>query len=241
MLTQADAHRMDKKIDVLDKGFVRYIDHMGNDLMVVNAARVSFNKESDWEGEQKWTGEIAGKKLSERDQKLISYLAKHNHWTPFAHPQICLHIKAPVSIRTQLYKHKVGFVENEVSRRYVKDEPEIYNPRWRSAPTDGAKQGSSDFMMGTTFMDDFYQDIVEESLSCYEELLANGVAPEQARFVLPQGTYTEWWWTGSLAAYARVCKLRSDPHAQWEVREYAAAISKTIEPLFPESWKALFA
>jgi thymidylate synthase (FAD) len=232
---------MDKKIDVLDKGFVRYIDHMGNDLMVVNAARVSFNKESDWEGEQKWTGEIAGKKLSERDQKLISYLAKHNHWTPFAHPQICLHIKAPVSIRTQLYKHKVGFVENEVSRRYVKDEPEIYNPRWRSAPTDGAKQGSSDFMMGTTFMDDFYQDIVEESLSCYEELLANGVAPEQARFVLPQGTYTEWWWTGSLAAYARVCKLRSDPHAQWEVREYAAAISKTIEPLFPESWKALFA
>jgi thymidylate synthase (FAD) len=132
-------------------------------------------------------------------------------------------------------------VENEVSRRYVKDEPEIYNPRWRSAPTDGAKQGSSDFMIGTTFMDDFYQDIVEESLSCYEELLANGVAPEQARFVLPQGTYTEWWWTGSLAAYARVCKLRSDPHAQWEVREYAAAISKTIEPLFPESWKALFA
>jgi len=241
MLTQVDAHRMDKKIDVLDKGFVRYIDHMGNDLMVVNAARVSFNKESDWEGEQKWTGEIAGKKLSERDQKLISYLAKHNHWTPFAHPQICLHIKAPISIRTQLYKHKVGFVENEVSRRYVKDEPEIYNPRWRSAPTDGAKQGSSDFMMGTTFMDDFYQDIVEESLSCYEELLANGVAPEQARFVLPQGTYTEWWWTGSLAAYARVCKLRSDPHAQWEVREYAAAISKTIEPLFPESWKALFA
>jgi len=241
MLTQVDAHRMDKKIDVLDKGFVRYIDHMGNDLMVVNAARVSFNKESGWEGEQKWAGEIAGKKLSERDQKLISYLAKHNHWTPFAHPQICLHIKAPISIRTQLYKHKVGFVENEVSRRYVKDEPEIYNPRWRSAPTDGAKQGSSDFMMGTTFMDDFYQDIVEESLSCYEELLANGVAPEQARFVLPQGTYTEWWWTGSLAAYARVCKLRSDPHAQWEVREYAAAISKTIEPLFPESWKALFA
>ena len=241
MLTQADAHRMDKKIDVLDKGFVRYIDHMGNDLMVVNAARVSFNKESDWEGEQKWTGEIAGKKLSERDQKLISYLAKHNHWTPFAHPQICLHIKAPISIRTQLYKHKVGFVENEVSRRYVKDEPEIYNPRWRSAPTDGAKQGSSDFMMGTTFMDDFYQDIVEESLSCYEELLANGVAPEQARFVLPQGTYTEWWWTGSLAAYARVCKLRSDPHAQWEVREYSTAISNIISELFPESWKVLTA
>lgn len=241
MLNQVDVREMTKKVDVLDKGFVRYIDHMGNDLMVVNAARVSFNKESEWEGGRKWTGEISGKKLSERDQKLISYLAKHNHWTPFAHPQICLHIKAPISIRTQLYKHKVGFVENEVSRRYVKDDPEFYNPKWRSAPTDGAKQGSSDFISGTTFIDDYYSKTAEEAVSCYEELLSNGVAPEQARFVLPQGTYTEWWWTGSLAAYARVCKLRSDAHAQWEVREYAAAISKIIEPMFPHSWKALFA
>ena len=238
MQNQVEARQIDGKIDVLDKGFVRYIDHMGSDLMVVNAARVSFNKESEWEHPD---SHVPANILSERDRKLISYLAKHNHWTPFAHPQICLHIKAPISIRTQLYKHKVGFVENEVSRRYVKDEPEFYSPKWRSAPTNGAKQGSSDFMAGTTFIDDYYHKTAEEALSCYEELLASGVAPEQARFVLPQGAYTEWWWTGSLAAYARVCKLRSDSHAQWEVREYAAAISKIIEPKFPESWKALFA
>lgn len=234
MQTQQDARQT--KIDVLDKGFVRYIDHMGNDLMVVNAARVSFAKESSWEYSD---SEFAVGRLSEKDQKLITYLAKHKHWTPFAHPQICLHIKAPISIRTQLFKHKVGFVENEVSRRYVKDTPEIYNPRWRSAPTDGAKQGSTDFMAGTTFIDDYYQKTAEEAMSCYEELLLQGVAPEQARFVLPQGTYTEWWWTGSLAGYARVCKLRLDPHAQWEVREYASAISQLIEPLFLHSWSAL--
>lgn len=234
MQTQQDVRQT--KIDVLDKGFVRYIDHMGNDLMVVNAARVSFAKESSWEYSD--SGFAVGR-LSEKDQKLITYLAKHKHWTPFAHPQICLHIKAPISIRTQLFKHKVGFVENEVSRRYVKDTPEIYNPRWRSAPTDGAKQGSSDFILGTTFIDDYYQKTAEEAMSCYEELLLQGVAPEQARFVLPQGTYTEWWWTGSLAGYARVCKLRLDPHAQWEVREYASAISQLIEPLFQHSWTAL--
>lgn len=231
---------MGDTINVLDKGFVRYIDHMGNDLMVVNAARVSFNKTSDWDSEPNFTG-VREQKLSDRDVKLIGYLAKHNHWTPFAHPQITLHIKAPIAIRAQMGKHQVGFVMNEVSRRYVKDEPEFYSPKWRSAPTNGAKQGSSDFMTGVTLIDDYYHKTAEEALSCYEELLYNGVAPEQARFVLPQGAYTEWWWTGSLAAYARVCKLRSDSHAQWEVREYAAAISKLIQPFFPESWKVLIA
>lgn len=214
------------KIDVLDKGFVRHISHMGDDLMVVNAARVSFNKE------------VSAFRDNE-DGKLIKYLAANKHWTPFAHPTICLHMKAPISIRTQLYKHKVGFVENEVSRRYVKDEPEVYNPKWRSAPTNGAKQGSSDFMTGTELLRAAYENNIEDSLETYKFLLDNGVAPEQARFVLPQGAYTEWWWTGSLAAYARVCKLRLDDHAQWEVREYAAAIDKLIEPLFPHSWKAL--
>ena len=213
------------KLTVLDKGFVRYIDHMGSDLMVVNAARVSFKKES--------------LSLDEKDKKLIQYLTKHKHWTPFAHPQICLHIKAPISIRTQLFKHKVGFVENEVSRRYVKDTPEVYNPKWRSAPTTGAKQGSSNFMNDTMYMDKDYSKSVEEALDAYEILLKDGVAPEQARFVLPQGTYTEWWWTGSLAAYARVYALRSDSYAQWEVREYASTIGNIISPLFPESWNAL--
>jgi len=218
-----------ESIPVLDGvGFVQYVSHMGNDLTVVNAARVSFNKESE--------------EFADRDEKLINYLAKHNHWTPFAHPQITLRIKAPISLRTQLFKHKQGFVENEVSRRYVSDTPSVYMPRWRGKPTNGAKQGSEDFMPiddGYNTANRHYEMCVRDALQTYEELLRLGVAPEQARFVLPQGAYTEWWWTGSLAAYARVYGLRSDPHAQWEVRQYANAISTLIEPLFPVSWKAL--
>lgn len=216
------------KIDVLDKGFVQYVMHMGSDLTVVNAARVSFNSESTV--------------FDERDGKLINYLAKHKHWTPFAHPQITLRIKAPIFIRTQLFKHKVGFVENEISRRYVADMPEIYVPRWRGKPTNGAKQGSEDFMP----IDDSYNTVnrnyemtAKDALQTYEELLKRGVAPEQARSVLPQGTYTQWWWTGSLSAYARVYSQRIDPHAQWEVRQYAQAIYDTIQPLYPVSWLAL--
>lgn len=224
---QVEAQAAPKTIQVLDKGFVTYKAHMGDDLMVVNAARVSFAKEV--------------KEFTDKDAKLIDYLASHDHWTPFAHPQISLHIKAPIAIRTQLFKHKVGLVENEVSRRYVKDAPEVYNPRWRAAPTDGAKQGSSGFMAGSTYATQAYDESVDDALEAYKELLSDGVAPEQARFVLPQGTYTEWWWTGSLSAFARVCKLRKDPHAQWESQEYAKAIEVIIQPLFPVSWKALMA
>ena len=213
---------------VLDHGHVSYVSHMGNDLTVVNAARVSFHKEST---------EFTGK-----DEKLIQYLAKHKHWTPFAHPQITLRIKAPIFIRTQLFKHKVGMTENEVSRRYVSDSPVVYRPRWRGKPTGGAKQGSEDFM---PIDDDYntanrhYEMCVRDALQTYEELLKRGVAPEQARSVLPQGTYTEWWWTGSLSAFARVYAQRSDSHAQWECQEYAKAISTIIQPLFPYSWKSL--
>ena len=213
---------------VLDHGHVSYVSHMGNDLTVVNAARVSFHKEST---------EFTGK-----DEKLIQYLAKHKHWTPFAHPQITLRIKAPIFIRTQLFKHKVGMTENEVSRRYVSDSPVVYLPRWRGKPTGGAKQGSEDFM---PIDDDYntanrhYEMCVRDALQTYEELLKRGVAPEQARSVLPQGTYTEWWWTGSLSAFARVYAQRSDSHAQWECQEYAKAISTIIQPLFPYSWKSL--
>ena len=216
------------EIPVLDRGFVQYVSHMGNDLTVVNAARVSFNKESE--------------EFGDRDEKLINYLAKHNHWTPFAHPQITLRIKAPISIRTQLFKHKQGFVENEISRRYVVESPEVYLPRWRTAPTNGAKQGSAGEMEISNEYNTCnraYMLVVEEAMHTYNLLLEKGVAPEQARFVLPQGTYTEWWWTGSLAAYARVYKLRSDPHAQWEVREYSDAIGKIISELYPISWNAL--
>lgn len=215
-------------VGILDRGHVQYVMHMGDDLAVVNAARVSFNKHS--------------KEFSERDEKLIGYLAKHNHWTPFAHPQITLRIKAPISIRAQLGKHQVGFVMNEVSRRYVTEEPECYCPIWRSKPTDGAKQGSTDFIEDDDQFDEMcriYDKVANQAMDAYQELMERGVAPEQARFVLPQGAYTEWWWTGSLAGYARVYRQRIDPHAQWEVREYAEAISKIIQPLYPVSWKAL--
>jgi len=216
------------KIDVLDKGFVELVQHMGDDLTVVNAARVSFNKEA--------------KEFTDKDEKLLRYLAKHNHWTPFAHPQITLRIKAPISIRTQFFKHKQGFVENEISRRYVSEEPEIYTPRWRTKPTNGAKQGSETFM---EYGDDWnscnicYGFVAEKCLDVYKTLLEKGVAPEQARFVLPQGVYTEWWWTGSLAAYGRFYGQRSDSHAQWEIREYAAAVGEILSNLFPKSWAAL--
>ena len=227
---------MKQTINVLDKGHVEYIEHMGSDLMVANAARVSFAKTSEWE-----TAEDGTRKLSQRDQKLIKYLAEHNHWTPFAHPQITLRIKAPIFVRTQLFKHKVGFTENEVSRRYVTAEPEFYTPDWRSAPTDGAKQGSSDFIYDPVVedLDRVYNRIALDSVEIYKTLLKEGVAPEQARALLPQGTYTEWWWTGSLSAYARVFKQRIDAHAQWECQEYAKAIGSIIEPFFPHSWKVL--
>jgi thymidylate synthase (FAD) len=217
-----------EKINVLDKGFVELVSHMGSDLTVVNAARVSFAKEST--------------EFGDRDKKLISYLAKNKHWTPFAHPQITLRIKAPIFVRAQLGKHQVGLVMNEVSRRYVSDTPEVYSPKWRTKPTNGAKQGSESFMeYGDTWnsCNISYSNAVDSCLRLYEDLLAKDVAPEQARSVLPQGTYTEWWWTGSLAAFARVYSQRIDPHAQWECREYAEAMDQIIKPLFPHSWAAL--
>jgi thymidylate synthase (FAD) len=216
------------KIDVLNEGFVELVSHMGDDLTVVNAARVSFNKEAT--------------EFTDKDEKLLQYLAKHNHWTPFAHPQVTLRIKAPISIRTQFFKHKQGFVENEISRRYVTFEPEMYRPKWRTKPINGAKQGSEDFM---EYGDDWntcniaYSNAVDLCLDTYNMLLQKGVAPEQARFILPQGTYTEWWWTGSLAAYGRFYGQRSDSHAQWEIREYAEAVGKILMNLYPKSWAAL--
>ena len=219
------------KISVLDVGFVEYVNHMGSDLTVVDAARVSFNKKT-----------VPGAVVSDKDFNLLKYLAKHNHWTPFAHPQITLRIKAPISIRTQFFKHKQGFVENEISRRYVTFEPEFYTPNWRTSPTQGAKQGSEDFMPDGSKKElskEAYFRAASKCLKVYNDLIANEIAPEQARFILPQGTYTEWWWTGSLSAYARVYQQRIDAHAQWEVQQYAKAIGEIIEPLFPFSWKVL--
>lgn len=216
------------KTEVLDRGFVELVQHMGDDLTIVNAARVSFNKES--------------KEFTDKDGKLLEYLAKHNHWTPFAHPQVTLRIKAPISIRTQFFKHKQGFVENEISRRYVSYEPDVYHPRWRTKPTSGAKQGSESFMeYGDSYNSCNYgfAFAVDQCIAMYNTLLSKGVAPEQARFILPQGVYTEWWWTGSLAAYARFYNQRIDPHAQWEIREYAAAVGGILQTIFPKAWPVL--
>jgi thymidylate synthase (FAD) len=229
-------------IKVLDHGHVQLVDYMGSDLSVVNAARVSFNKESSWDGEQHWSGNIIDKKLSEKDQKLIKYLAKHNHFTPFCHPQISVRIKCPIFVRAQLGKHQVGLVMNEVSRRYVTFEPEIYTPLWRNAPTDGAKQGSSGAIEDMDLcirLRQEYDGIAKECVDLYNRLLTDGVAPEQARSILPQGTYTEFVWTGSLYAFARVYNLRIDAHAQWEIQKYAEAIDKIIDPIFSVSWKTL--
>jgi len=233
------------KIKVLDRGFVRLIDHMGSDLMIVNSARVSFSKESFWSFSEELNEDGLGSylvaELSAKDKKLISYLAKNNHWTPFAHPQICLHIKAPFPIRTQFFKHKIGFVENEVSRRYVDDEPEFFYPTWSSRPDGSIKQGA-----GSKLEDDKYSSAhiaysegIDHANRTYKTLIEMGVAPEQARFVLPLGAYTEWYWTGSLSAYARFYKQRSDSHAQAEIREYAEAIGQIIKDIFPVSWEAL--
>ena len=238
---------MSDKIKVLDKGHVDLVDYMGSDLTVVNAARVSFDNQSKW-------GEIDGYGhgiLAERDEKLIRYLAKHNHWTPFAHPQITLRIKAPVSIRTQFFKHKQGFVENEISRRYVDFEPEFYYPKLRHRPGGNAKQGSDGWLeciddggetsggFSTHPLYESYKHLIKQSVNVYNELIASNVAPEQARFILPQAMYTEWYWTGSLAAYARFYKQRIDKNAQWEIQQYADAVGKIINPLFTISWPEL--
>lgn len=213
---------------VLDNGFVELIDHMGSDLTVVNAARISFSKRS--------------KSLTDKDIGLINYLAKHNHWTPFAHPQVQLHIKLPIFVARQLMKSTVGVVYNEISRRYVDSPPEFYLPyEWRSRPEGSVKQGSGTAFSAETngLLREDISLLVNRAWAEYDSLLANGVAPEMARMVLPQNTYTELWMTASLSAVARVVGLRSKSEAQWEIQQYANAISQLVEPIFPHSWKAL--
>lgn len=214
---------------------VELVDRMGSDLAVVNAARVSFAKESqyDWYEDKDGTQEY---RLSEKDRKLIGYLALHNHWTPFAHAFLSFRIKAPIFVARQLVKHQVGLAWNEVSRRYVDDEPEFWFPEvWRGKPVN-AKQGSD----GVVELDHkFPQYVARIALAHYQAMLSNGVAPEQARMVLPQNTMTEWIWSGSLAAFARVCKLRLDPHAQLETQEIAKQIDNLVPDEFRYSWSAL--
>lgn len=203
---------------------VEYIDHMGSDKTVVNSARVSFSKDTTIE------------ELDAKDQKLIAYLAKHNHWSPFAHTSIQFKVSAPIFIARQLVKHQVGGVWNEVSRRYVSYEPEFFMPSsWRGAPVN-AKQGSTGLIRT---QDVAHLQLITHHKNClqmYNSLLEMGVCPEQARMVLPLSSMTQWYWTGSLVFWARVCKQRLDSHAQEEVQEVAKLISQHCEKLFPISW-----
>lgn len=252
---------------------VTLIDYMGNDDSIVNAARVSFSRE-------------AKHFTYEQNTNLIRYLAEHKHEIPFAHTAITLRVKAPISIRTQCFKHKVGFVENEVSRRYVKTEPELFVPTFRHAPDGSIKQGSGAEIDAINYVEYYghhsqgtpryfkvlsnnynerqkeihevrgydnvhasvatqsslQQDFITVASECiklYEHLIELGVAPEQARFILPQGVMTEWVWTGSLLAFARFYNLRSDSHAQKEIQELAYMVGKVIASLFPIGWEAL--
>ena len=198
---------------------VNLIDVMGTDLSVVNAARVSFAKESDG--------------FSDKDEKLINYLAKHNHWSPFGHASLQFRIKAPIFVARQLVKHQVGLVWNEVSRRYVDDEPEFYIPsEWR-LKADDKKQGSSN-----ETVDYNIESTIQYVTETYNNLLKANVAPEMARMVLPQNLYTEWYWSGSLMAFARVCNLRCKPDTQKETQVIAQMIDYEAKQKFPVSWMA---
>ena len=211
-----------------DKISVELLDKMGSDSTVVDAARVSFNKE-------------ASNYTSSQNEKLIKYLADHNHWSPFAHCTLQFRIKAPIFVARQLQKHQVGFAWNEVSRRYVDYKPTFWSPdnQWRGR-AENKKQGSADELVRDNLeAQEHYNYAVRYVYQTYELLLACGVCPEQARSILPQSMMTEWYWTGSLYGFARVCKLRLDPHAQAECREVAKWINDFCANQFPMSWKAL--
>lgn len=204
-----------------------YISHMGTDMTVCDAARVSFDKESS-------------QYSLEQNHKLIAYLAKHSHTTPFTHPQITLRETVPIFVARQRFKHVVGFTYNEVSRRYVDDTPELYVPDvWCSRPEGSVKQGSGDEHPRSKYWARNYEDVCNDAVLTYEQMIRDGVAPEQARMILPQSMLTSYYVTGSLAAWARAYKQRSDPHAQIEIQDLAKQWGAIIAPLYPVSWGTL--
>ena len=210
---------------------VTYIDHMGSDLSVVNAARVSFGKKSEWH-QRIYTGEP--NILKGKDAKLIRYLAKHNHKSPFNHTFATFHVKAPIFVARQLVKHEY-MPWNEISRRYVDDEPEFYQPDvWRGRSAD-KKQGSDGELRCPIRPEAMYRDALDH----YKVMIDWGICPEQARMVLPQSMMTEWYWSGTVYAFAKMCQLRMQQDSQQESREVAMQIDEYMEKLYPESWKAL--
>jgi thymidylate synthase (FAD) len=205
---------------------VKLVDKMGTDLSVVNAARVSYAKSKD-------AFDVV------KDEKLIKYLAEHEHWSPFAHASLQFRIKAPIFVARQLVKHQVGLVWNEVSRRYVDDAPELYQPdSWRGRPQN-SKQGSDGEVELDQTIEHNMETTMQNCLILYNALLQKGVAPEQARMVLPQSMMTEWYWSGTLYAFARVCNLRCKPDTQQETQEVANEIDRLAKEAFPRSWKYL--
>jgi len=219
---------------------VTYIDHMGSDLSVVNAARVSFGKKSEWNPNYR-----DEPPLYPKDEKLIKYLAKHKHISPFGHAFASFHVKAPIFVARQLVKHK--FLRwNEISRRYVDEDVDLYYPPndvWRGRSEDKKQGSDGEVDLKYPAMDGFLlDDLIEENEAqrlLYRNLLKAGVAPEQARMVLPQSTMTEWYWSGSLDAFADMCNLRCKNDTQYETRVVANKISEKLLDLFPVSWEAL--
>lgn len=205
---------------------VELVDSMGDDLRVANVARVSFDK---WKEE-----------FDEKDVKLIDYLARHEHTSPFRHVQVSVRCTAPVFLARQLGKHQVGLSWNEVSRRYVDVGLEFFVPdSWRSRPTDGMKQGSGGEHTMSGYFSMSYKDTLDLCISTYDTMIDQGVAPEMARMVLPQSMMVSWVWTGSLTSFFHIYRLRAEAHAQKEAQDFAQLIEEVVQPLFPHCWSAL--
>ena len=205
---------------------VQLLEVFGSDLTVVNAARVSLGKHVD--------------EFTERDAKLCAYLAQHEHTSPFFHPQARFRLKMPIWMAREWFRHTIGFARNEVSRRYVDDEPTFHLPEFVRGRAANKKQGSlDDAHRDNALMLDVIKESTEKSLAYYTSLIKSGVPPEQARMVLPQNMMTEFIETGSLAAYARLCKLRMGPDAQKEIQDVAALVSAALAEKFPATWNVL--
>lgn len=204
-----------------------YVSHMGDDNSVVNAARVSLDKD-------------ASAFTTEDNARLIRYLARNNHWSPFSHTAITLRMSAPVPIRTQCMKHAVGMNINEESRRYISSRPEIFVPdEFRAAPEGSVKQGSGGKHPHSDIVRREYVQLADICVTQYEKWILDGTAPEQARFILPQGCIVNWIWTGNLASFSRFYKERTYDKAQKEAQDLAHMVADIIKPLYPVSWAAL--
>ena len=202
------------------------IDSMGNDLTAVNSARCSFAKKKDV--------------MDEKDERLIRYLASHKHWTPFGHIILQFRITAPMFVARQWYRHTVGFARNEESRRYIRNEPSVFHPtNWRSKPEGSIKQGSGQVHSASIDWEEQYKMLTDSAVDFYNRMIEGGVAPEQARMVLPQATETSWVETASLYAYARLCNERMQPDAQVEIRDLAEMVYNECADVAPVSWKEL--